>query len=454
MSVRSVLRFQPRGIYAASALSRCSWRSLSTDVPEHKILAMPKLSPTMELGTIQEWTKAVGDRIEPGDSLAEIETDKATMTYEYNDEGYLAKIWLEDGASDVPIGTPLGVVVEEEADIAAFKDFDPPPSENAAAAPEPASAPPTPPTPTIAPISIPSIPMATTSTGGRIIASPLARHTAASAGLNIANVTGSGPGGRIILSDVEQAISAGGAAAPSSPTSVAGLSSYLDVPVTKYKKVTAERLVFSKTTIPHYYLTVTCDMDALMEQRSRLNSKAKEGDYKISVTDFIIKASAAALSAVPEVNSSWQGDTIRQYSSADISVAVQTEKGLITPIIRDADRKGLKSISADVKSLAAKARDDALKPDEFIGGTFTVSNLGMYGIEQFCAIVNPPQAAILAVGTSVKNVVPADNEAGFEERTQMKVTLSCDHRVIDGAVGAQWLQAFKRCIEDPLELIM
>ncbi len=447
LGLRSALRLQ-RGILTGV---RCiPWRALS-DMPEHKILSMPKLSPTMETGTIQEWVKAEGDRIEAGDTLAEIETDKATMSYEYNDEGYLAKVWLEAGATDVPIGTPMGVVVEEEDDIAAFADFQPPQAESKSPAPasEPAESPNGPTTPA-KPATTGAPPV---TSGAKIIASPLARTQAAKAGLSLADVTGTGPHGAIVAADVQEAIEAGPAKAPSSPVSVAGLPSYEDVPLTQHRRVTAERLTFSKMTIPHYYVVEVCNVDELMAVRARINKKA-DGEYKISVNDFVIKACAAALRTVPEVNSSWQENSIRQYSSADISVAVQAKSGLITPIVKNADRKGLKAISADVKTLVAAANEGTLVPEQFVGGTFTVSNLGMFGTEQFNAIINPPQAAILAVGAAKKVVVPADNEKGYEYKTQMKVTLSCDHRVIDGAVAAQWLIAFKRCMEDPLELIM
>eukprot|EP00178_Gracilaria_changii_P028081 TRINITY_DN953_c0_g1_i1.p2 TRINITY_DN953_c0_g1~~TRINITY_DN953_c0_g1_i1.p2 ORF type:complete len:234 (-),score=41.43 TRINITY_DN953_c0_g1_i1:3036-3737(-) len=230
---------------------------------------------------------------------------------------------------------------------------------------------------------------------------------------------------------------------------------YTDVEVSKYKRVTAERLLQSKQTIPHYYLTVECTVDKMLQLRGAINAKAKEGEYKISVNDFVVKAAAAALRKVPEVNSQWMGDKIRTYHAADISIAVQTEQGLITPIVKDADRKGLKEISNDVKQLAAKARDNALTPEEFMGGTFTISNLGMFGVSNFSAIVNPPQAAILAVGNSEQKVVPDESSLnGFGTKTVMSVTLSCDHRVVDGAVGAQWLAFFKSCLEDPVNIIM
>lgn len=451
LGLRSALRLQ-RGILTSSI--RCiPWRALS-DMPEHKILSMPKLSPTMETGTIQEWLKNEGDRIEAGDTLAEIETDKATMSYEYNDDGFLAKVWLDAGASDIPIGTPMGVVVEEEDDIAAFKDFNPPQAESSTPPPSVSSTPESPQPIQSTSTSTPAVVQTTMpSSGSKIIASPLARTQAAQAGISLAGVTGTGPHGSIIAADVNDIIEAGPVKTPTSPVSITGLPSYEDIPLTQHRRITAERLTFSKTTIPHYYVVEVCNVDELLTVRARINKKA-DGEFKISVNDFVIKACAAALRSVPEVNASWQGDSIRQYNAADISVAVQAKSGLITPIVKNADRKGLKAISSDVKTLVAAANEGTLVPEQFVGGTFTVSNLGMFGTEQFNAIINPPQAAILAVGAAKKVVVPADNEKGYEYKTQMKVTLSCDHRVIDGAIAAQWLIAFKRCMEDPLELIM
>ncbi|CAN8077146.1 unnamed protein product [Agarophyton chilense] len=424
---------------------------------------MPALSPTMEVGTIQEWKKKVGDEIEGGEVIAEIETDKATRSYEYNDDGYLAKVFFEDGAADVPVGTPMAIVVEEQEDIDAFNDYVP---DNAASEAESGSPPqePTPeaqaatPIPPEAPSPAPTTPpaVATQATGERVLASPLARVSAANAGLSLKSVAGTGPGGRVLAADVQDAL-VHGVPQPEeqSVDQLPGMPMYTDVEVSKYKRVTAERLLQSKQTIPHYYLTVECEVDKMLELRSAINAKAKNGEYKISVNDFVVKAAAAALRKVPEVNSQWMGDKIRTFHAADISIAVQTEKGLITPIVKDADRKGLKEISTDVKQLAAKARENALAPEEFMGGTFTISNLGMFGVSSFSAIVNPPQAAILAVGNSAKKVVP-DNSSinGYGTRTVMNVTLSCDHRVVDGAVGAQWLAFFKSCMEDPVNIIM
>lgn len=293
-------------------------------------------------------------------------------------------------------------------------------------------------------------------TGTRIIASPLARVTAASAGLPLAAVPGTGPGGRIIAADVTEALDRGVAVpVPAQIPVMTGMPMYSDMDVTKYKRITADRLLQSKTTIPHYYLNMDCHIDEMLSLRKKINERAKDGDYKISVNDFVIKAAAAALRKVPQVNSQWLGDKIRTFHSADISIAVQTDQGLITPIVKDADRKGLKEISSNVKELAAKAKANQLAPEEFMGGTFTISNLGMFGVSSFSAIVNPPQAAILAVGTSERRVVRSEDEAsGFREETVMKVTMSCDHRVIDGAVGAMWLKEFKACMENPVNMIM
>lgn len=370
-------------------------------------------------------------------------------------------MFKEEGATDIPVGDLMCIIVEEEADIGAFKDYTPskdeaqpekapstPPPAQTTAPPVATSAPPTSAAQSIASQTTPA-------PGARIIASPLAKVTAAQVGLSLQGIAGTGPGGRVIAADVSDAIAAGVKPAVDVVHAIPGLPAYTNVDVTKYRKVTAERLVHSKQSVPHYYLTVDCVVDEMLELRSKINAKAKDGEYKLSVNDFVIKAAATALRQVPEVNAQWMGDVIRMFHSADISIAVQTEQGLITPIVKDADRKGLKEISSTVKELAAKAKDNTLAPEEFMGGTFTISNLGMYGIHSFSAIVNPPQAAILAVGSSVKTLVPDEtSETGYSAKTVMSVTLSCDHRVIDGAVGAQWLQAFKRCVEDPVEIIM
>ena len=373
------------------------------------------------------------------------------------------QVFHEDGASDIPVGELMCIVVEEEEHIDAFKDYtsaksdaqsEATSSEASVSSEDPSSSPePTPPpSPALSTTST-----APTSTADRVLASPFARVTAAQAGLSLATVQGTGPGGRVLAADVTDAIASGAAVQAASATlpAMGAMPLYTDVDVTKFKKVTAERLVYSKQSIPHYYLTMECSVDEMLSLRAKINAKAKNGEYKLSVNDFVIKAAATALRRIPEVNAQWMGDRIRMFHAADISVAVQTNQGLITPIVKDADRKGLKEISEAVKELAAKAKDNALAPEEFMGGTFTISNLGMYSVNSFSAIVNPPQAAILAVGTSQKRVVPdSQAESGFATKTIMSVTLSCDHRVIDGAVGAQWLTEFRKCLEDPVEIIV
>jgi pyruvate dehydrogenase E2 component (dihydrolipoamide acetyltransferase) len=301
------------------------------------------------------------------------------------------------------------------------------------------------------------------SAGTRVLASPAARKAAVEAGLTLDSMTGigTGPGGRLVAADVADALrigrstlSRGVDSTAAEQTPQAG-TAYSDVDASKFQRVAAERLTQSKQTVPHYYLTTECSVDQMLALRSALNAKAGELGPKLSVNDFVVKAAAAALRRVPDVNAQWMGDVIRKFHSADISVAVQTPNGLITPIVKDADRKGVRDISAEVKSLAERARAGKLAYEEFVGGTFTISNLGMYGVKEFSAIINPPQAAILAVGTSTKRVVPDTSaESGFGTQTIMTVTLSCDHRVVDGAVGAQWLAAFKSCMEDPVEMIL
>jgi pyruvate dehydrogenase E2 component (dihydrolipoamide acetyltransferase) len=296
------------------------------------------------------------------------------------------------------------------------------------------------------------------SAAGRVVASPYAKKLAAEAGVSLQGASGSGPGGRIVAADVQHIIASGGSpstayAEPASPA----MGAFTDIATSQIRQVIARRLLESKQQIPHYYLTVACRIDRMMDVRTALNATlaaSSNGAAKLSVNDFIVKASALALRKVPEVNASWYGDFIRQYHSVDCSVAVQTPAGLMVPIVKDADHKGLASISAEVRQLAAKAKDGKLKPEEFMGGTFTISNLGMFGVHQFAAIVNPPQSAILAVGGAEKRVVPTAAGGGFEEGTFMTVTLSCDHRVVDGAVGAQWLQAFKGYIEDPASMLL
>uniref|UniRef100_A0A7N8XN87 Dihydrolipoamide acetyltransferase component of pyruvate dehydrogenase complex n=1 Tax=Mastacembelus armatus TaxID=205130 RepID=A0A7N8XN87_9TELE len=381
--------------------------------PTHMKITLPALSPTMTMGTVQRWEKKVGEKLSEGDLLAEIETDKATIGFEVQEEGYLAKILVAEGTRDVPLGMPLCIIVEKESDISAFKDY----VETGVAE---VSTPP--PAPVPAPVS-------------------------------------SGPDGRVTRKDIESFVplkaAPAAAAAPTpvaaraAPAPAATAGTFTDIPISNIRKVIAQRLMQSKQTIPHYYLSVDVNMDQVLEIRKELNE-----NIKLSVNDFIIKASALACLKVPECNSSWMDTVIRQNHVVDVSVAVSTANGLITPIVFNAHIKGLAAISSDVSALAAKAREGKLQPHEFQGGTFTISNLGMFGIKNFSAIINPPQACILAVGGSEKRLLPADNEKGFDVASMMSVTLSCDHRVVDGAVGAQWLAEFRKFLEKPVTMLL
>ncbi|XP_035480278.1 dihydrolipoyllysine-residue acetyltransferase component of pyruvate dehydrogenase complex, mitochondrial [Scophthalmus maximus] len=429
--------------------------------PTHMKVALPALSPTMTMGTVQRWEKKVGEKLSEGDLLAEIETDKATIGFEVQEEGYLAKILVPEGTRDVPLGAPLCIIVEKESDIAAFKDYvetgvaevsTPPP------APAPAAA--------AAPVA-PSVAAPAAPRKGRVFASPLARKLASDKGIDLAQVSGSGPDGRVTRKDIDSFVPpkpapakaaapapVAAAAAPAPAPAAAPAGTFTDIPISNIRKVIAQRLMQSKQTIPHYYLSVDVNMDQVLELRQELNVEVKTQNIKLSVNDFIIKASALACLKVPECNSSWMDTVIRQNHVVDLSVAVSTANGLITPIVFNAHTKGLAAISSDVSALAAKARDGKLQPHEFQGGTFTISNLGMFGVKNFSAIINPPQSCILAVGGSEKRLMPADNEKGFDVASMMSVTLSCDHRVVDGAVGAQWLAEFRKFLEKPVTMLL
>jgi len=440
--------------------------------PTHEVVKLPNLSPTMEAGTIVAWEKQEGDRVEEGEVLAIIETDKSTMEMETPEEGYVAKIFLPAGSKDVPVNKPIAIIVSEEDDIAAFANysFEESAEEPAApSAPEPvAAAPPTPP-PAAQPQSPPPPPppqpqqVPHASSTARVFASPLAKRVALEKGIDINKVAGTGPRGRITVEDVEAftptaVASPVAAVAPSMtppppPPQPSPGASYTDLELSNMRKIIAKRLTESKQTVPHYYLSADVNMDKVLELRQQLNS-GNNGEYKLSVNDFVLKASALALKKVPECNSQWMNDYIRQFHSVDISVAVSTAGGLITPIVFDADKKGLQNINNDVVSLAEKARENKLQPNEFQGGTFTISNLGMFGVTSFSAVINPPQSCILAVGGTEDRIIPADNEAGFKAAKIMSVTLSCDHRVVDGAVGAQWLKQFRSFLENPITMLL
>jgi len=462
--------------------------TLRMALPDHIKVNLPALSPTMEMGTLVTWAKAEGDELAEGDLLAEIETDKATMGFETPEEGYLARILIPAGTKDIPLGKLLCVIVSDEASVAAFKDYTGDDSADAAApeaaaAPEPVVEAPSPEAAPTAPLATPAAPAAP---AGRVFASPLAKTVAAEKGINLTGVTGSGPDGRIRAVDVQQApvaapppvavaatpppapapvtpaptpaapAPAAPAPPPPIPAAPAPAGSFVDIPLTNVRQIIAKRLLQSKTTIPHYYLSVDVEMDDVLALRKELNSALGDAGPKLSVNDFILKASALSCLKVPECNSSWQDTFVRQFSSCDISVAVATDNGLITPIVFGAEKKGLSSINAEVAALAGKAREGKLQPHEFQGGTFTVSNLGMFGVKNFSAIINPPQACILAVGGAEHRLLPArrDSEAKWRSAHVMSVTLSCDHRVVDGAVGAQWLQHFKKYLEKPSTMLL
>ncbi|XP_008575823.1 PREDICTED: dihydrolipoyllysine-residue acetyltransferase component of pyruvate dehydrogenase complex, mitochondrial [Galeopterus variegatus] len=430
--------------------------------PPHMQVVLPALSPTMTMGTVQRWEKKVGEKLSEGDLLAEIETDKATIGFEVQEEGYLAKILIPEGTRDVPLGTPLCIIVEKAADISAFADYRPtevadlkpqaPPP-----APHPVAAPPTP--QPLAPAPSATCP-APARPKGRVFVSPLAKKLAAEKGIDLTQVKGTGPDGRIIKKDIDSFVPSKAAPAPAAavPPPGPGVAAvptgvFTDIPISNIRRVIAQRLMQSKQTIPHYYLSIDVYMGEVLLVRKELN-KMLEGRSKISVNDFIIKASALACLKVPEANSSWMDTVIRQNHVVDVSVAVSTPAGLITPIVFNAHIKGLEAIANDVVSLATKAREGKLQPHEFQGGTFTISNLGMFGIKNFSAIINPPQACILAIGASEDKLVPADNEKGFDVASMMSVTLSCDHRVVDGAVGAQWLAEFRKYLEKPITMLL
>ena len=432
-------------------------------------ILMPALSPTMTEGKLAQWLKAEGEAVSAGDVIAEIETDKATMEVEAVDEGVLGKIVVAAGTDGVAVNSVIAVLLEDGEDLsdvdiaglaAAAAPSSPAPSSPAPApaAPAPAAAPPVaaPPVPVVAAQAAPPA-AAVAASGTRIFASPLARRIAADAGLDLGHVSGSGPRGRIVKRDVEAAIASGvSAAAPAAPAApvavgaMPGMPDYIAIPNSMMRKTIARRLSESKQQAPHFYLTVDCRLDELLELRKKLNNNAT--DFKLSVNDLIIRAAALALKQVPAANASWFEDEIRQWQAVDISVAVAIDGGLITPIIRGAEGKGLKQISAEMKDLAGRARDGKLLPEEYQGGTFSISNLGMFGIKEFAAVINAPQGAILAVGAGEQRPVVNDGELAVA--TVMSCTLSSDHRVVDGAVGAEFMQAFKLLIEDPLKMLL
>jgi pyruvate dehydrogenase E2 component (dihydrolipoamide acetyltransferase) len=414
----------------------------------------------MTQGNIGAWKKKIGDKIMPGDVLLEIETDKATMDFECQEEGYLAKMLIPEGIKDVPVGKPLAVIAEEKKDVPAFQGFNieseikqvstteivEEKQENSSNRKSEVSG--------QTPMAEESQ-MINSSFDGRIIASPVARVIAKNNDIDLTHIKGTGPNNRILKSDVLEALQKGPIPAKSTLSGVQKsevVVPYQDIPLSNIRKIIAQRLSESKQSIPHYYLSTDIHMTRILNLRKRINDNANEA-FKLSVNDFIVKACAMAMKDVPEVNSSWQNSFIRQYNKVDISVAVATENGLITPIVVDANFKGLREISLNIKDLAELAKKGKLRPEQFQGGTFTISNLGMFGISSFTAIINPPQSCILAVGKTEKKLI-AEGNGTIGEADMMTATLSCDHRVVDGATGARWLQHVKKYLEEPAEMLV
>jgi pyruvate dehydrogenase E2 component (dihydrolipoamide acetyltransferase) len=413
-------------------------------------ILMPALSPTMSEGTLARWLKKEGEAVKSGEAIAEIETDKATMEFEAAEDGVLGRILVPGGTAGVKVNQPIALLLEEGEDKAAL-DKAPAPVRSAAVPAAPVVA---------APVEERAgRPRSMEGEGHRLFASPLARRIARDAGLDLATVTGSGPHGRIVKADVEAAAATPRPAAPARSAGVPPAPkplpapfepAYEAIPNSSMRKVIARRLTEAKSTIPHFYLSIDCELDALLKVRAELNGRSDA--YKLSVNDFVVRAVALALKKVPAANASWGEEAIKRYTDIDISVAVATPNGLITPIVHHADHKGLAQISNEMKVLAGKARDGKLKPEEFQGGGFTISNLGMFGIKDFAAIINPPQGCILAVGAGEQR--PVVKAGALAIATVMTCTLSVDHRVVDGAVGAEFLSAFKKLIEDPLSMLL
>ena len=439
-----------------------------------KIL-MPALSPTMEKGNLAKWLKKEGDKVKSGDIIAEIETDKATMEVEAVDEGILAKILVAAGTQDVAVNEVIALIADEGEDVArvAAGGATTAPAPKAAALATAAAAT----TSVTTTPAAPQVPGAAVAHGAKVFASPLAKRIAKDAGVDISKIAGSGPHGRIIERDVKAALAGGTApraasasttsSAPSAPLA-SGMAdnvikqlfeagTYEEVPHDSMRKTIARRLLESKQTVPHFYVTADIELDALLKAREEINANAPKGAdgkpaYKLSVNDFVIKALAAALMRVPEANVTWTETAMLKHKHADVGVAVSIPGGLITPVIRKADLKSLSAISNEMKDLAARARNRKLKPEEYQGGTTAVSNLGMFGVKQFAAIVNPPHATILAVGAGEQRPVVKNGQ--LTVATVMTVTFSTDHRAVDGALGAELLSALKGLIENPVSMLV
>ncbi|KAK7539371.1 pyruvate dehydrogenase E2 component [Phyllosticta citribraziliensis] len=463
--LKALSRSQALFSRSTPALSALARYYASKSFPPHTVVTMPALSPTMTAGNIGAWQKKPGDSIAPGDVLVEIETDKAQMDFEFQEDGTLARILKETGSKDIAVGSPIAVMVEEGADVSAFADFSvedaggdkssakEAPKEEAPKADESKPAP-----------AAEEAPAAreSESTGGRLqtvlerepTLSPAVKKAALEKGVPVTQIKGTGPGGRVTIQDVEKFQAA-------APAAGAAAASYEDVPASSMRKAIANRLKESVQQNPHFFVSSSVSVSKLLKLRASLNASAN-GAYRLSVNDFLVKAAAIAARKVPAANSSWRevdGQVvIRQHNDVDVSVAVATPVGLITPIVKNVNGLGLQSISSQIKELGKRARDGKLKPEEYQGGTFTISNMGMNdAVERFTAVINPPQAAILAVGTTKKVAVPVENEDGelaVEWDDQIVLTGSFDHKVVDGAVGGEFMRELKKVVENPLELLL
>ncbi len=433
---------------------------------------MPALSPTMTEGNLAKWHKKVGDTVKAGDIIAEIETDKATMEVEAVDEGVVGELVVPEGAQGVKVNAVIARLLGEGEDKAALKSASS--AAPKAVSPAPAAstrqsaAPASPPSAAEKPAAQTAPPAPAGNGADRVFASPLARRMAAQAGVDIARLKGTGPHGRIVKADIDAALKGGApmrapapaASSPKAPpmpatpsmaqvAALAGNAPYTPIPHTNMRRTIARRLTEVQQSVPVFYLTVDCELDALLEARANVNAQIES---KISVNDFVIKAAALALRKVPAVNASWSEDAVLRWDNVDISVAVALEDGLITPIIRNADQKGLAQISAEMKDLAARAKANKLKLEEFQGGTFSISNLGMFGVSEFTAVINPPQSCILAVAAGVQQ--PVARDGAVKVATIMRCTISCDHRVVDGATAAKFMNAFRKYVQAPVTMLL
>lgn len=486
-----------RALPLAALHGRSRVRGFSS-LPPHQVVGLPALSPTMEHGTIASWAKKEGESFGPGDVLCEVETDKAVVSFDAQDEGVVAKILVQAGSGEVKVGQPILIVVEDADQVGAFANYTPDASAAAAApaaakpaAPSPPSPPP-PPTPAAAPTPPPAAAgAALLSHPARVPASPLAKTLASQLGYDLRAIPGTGPNGRVIAADVREFVPPVQAAAPAhaqppaaaiAAPMAAGMAAaapalppipgvgHTDYPLSEASKAIAARLTVAKQTVPHYYLTVDLNLTQLLEVRAKLNKEVagggkgggeEDGAGGLSVNDFLLKAAALASKKVPEANASWHGDFVRQYHGVDINVPIGVGDGLVAPVVRGVEGKGLKALSAEVRALEQGAAAGALDAAALQPGTFTLVNVGMYGVKSVAPIVSLPQACMLGVGAIENRVVPAaakpkDGEEGevYDVAPCVTVTLACDHRVIDGAVGAQWLSAFKALVEDPVTLLL